>query len=151
MILYIIALIAVLIDQLAKYAVRTYMQLGETIPIAGDYFQLTSHRNNGAAWGIFAGQRWFLILITLVAIIFLIRYARNTTDKWTRYALGLYMGGALGNAIDRIAFGEVVDFFNVRIINYPIFNTADTFLVCGTILLVITTFKQPNNVAKGTN
>jgi len=124
------------------------MQLGESIPIAGDYFRLTSHRNNGAAWGIFAGQRWFLILIALIAIIAILGYARTVTDKWMRCALGLFMGGALGNAIDRIISGEVVDFFDIRIINYPIFNTADTFLVCGAILLVIITFKQPDNVER---
>jgi len=146
--LYIIAFIAILIDQVAKYTVRTYMQLGDSIPLAGDYFRLTSHRNTGAAWGIFAGQRWFLIFIALVAVIAILRYARNVKDRWMRCALGLFVGGALGNAIDRIVFGEVVDFFDVRIINYPIFNTADVFLVCGAILLVLTSFKQSDDVVR---
>ncbi|MED4271845.1 signal peptidase II [Geobacillus stearothermophilus] len=58
-------------------------------------------------------------------------YARHITNKWTRYAIGLFIGGAIGNAIDRLLFGEVVDFFDIRIINYPISNTADVFLVSG--------------------
>ncbi|WP_345774250.1 signal peptidase II [Cytobacillus sp. S13-E01] len=141
-ILYWISAITIVIDQLAKYMTRNFMEYGQTIPIINGFFHLTSHRNTGAAWGIFSGQKLFLISIAFIAIIAIIIYSRKVTDKLTRLALGLFIGGAAGNAADRLIFGEVTDMFDIRFINYPIFNTADIFLVSGAILLLISTYRE---------
>ncbi|MFE7064163.1 signal peptidase II [Sutcliffiella sp. NPDC057660] len=141
-ILYWIALITLAIDQLAKYMTRNFMEYGQTIPIIYNFFHLTSHRNAGAAWGIFSGQKFFLISIAFIAIIGIIFYSRKVTDKLTRIALGLFIGGAAGNVTDRLIFGEVTDMFDIQFINYPIFNTADVFLVSGAILLLISTYRE---------
>jgi signal peptidase II len=141
-ILYWIALITLTIDQLAKYMTRNFMEYGQTIPIINNFFHLTSHRNAGAAWGIFSGQKFFLISIAFIAIIGIIFYSRKVTDKLTRIALGLFIGGAAGNVTDRLIFGEVTDMFDIQFINYPIFNTADVFLVSGAFLLLISTYKE---------
>ncbi|MDF0728746.1 signal peptidase II [Cytobacillus sp. S13-E01] len=140
--MYWISAITIVIDQLAKYMTRNFMEYGQTIPIINGFFHLTSHRNTGAAWGIFSGQKLFLISIAFIAIIAIIIYSRKVTDKLTRLALGLFIGGAAGNAADRLIFGEVTDMFDIRFINYPIFNTADIFLVSGAILLLISTYRE---------
>ncbi|KAB7665084.1 signal peptidase II [Bacillus sp. B1-b2] len=140
--MYWIILIVAVIDQLAKYLIRNTMDYGQSISIIDKVFYLTSHRNPGAAWGIFSGQKWFLIIIAFIAIFGAIMYARKVTDKLTRIAIGLFIGGAMGNVIDRLFFGEVTDMFDFRLINYPIFNTADTFLVSGAILLIISTYRE---------
>jgi len=139
---YWIILIVVAVDQLAKYSVRNTMDYGQSIPLIDKVFYLTSHRNSGAAWGIFSGQTGFLIAIAFIAIIGFLVYSRKVTDKLTRIAFGLFIGGALGNVIDRLIFREVTDMFDFRLINYPIFNTADIFLVSGAILLIISTYRE---------
>ncbi|MDK8643778.1 MULTISPECIES: signal peptidase II [Bacillati] len=140
--MYWIILIVVAVDQLAKYSVRNTMDYGQSIPLIDKVFYLTSHRNSGAAWGIFSGQTGFLIAIAFIAIIGFLVYSRKVTDKLTRIAFGLFIGGALGNVIDRLIFREVTDMFDFRLINYPIFNTADIFLVSGAILLIISTYRE---------
>jgi len=118
------------------------MDYGQTIPIINGFFQLTSHRNAGAAWGIFSGQKIFLISIAIIVIVVGLIYSRKVTDKLTRIAFGFFIGGATGNVIDRLIFGEVTDMFEVTFINYPIFNTADVFLVSGAIFFLISTYKE---------
>jgi len=118
------------------------MDYGQSIPIIDGLFQLTSHRNTGAAWGIFSGQKVFLISIALIVIGIGLIYSRKVTDKLTRIAFGFFIGGGMGNVVDRIYFGEVTDMYEVTFINYPIFNTADVFLVCGVILFLVSTYKE---------
>jgi len=81
----------------------------------------------------------------LVVIVAIVIYARQVSDQLTRAGLSLVLGGALGNVVDRVLFGEVVDFFDVRFIQYPIFNTADVFIVTGVVILVLATWKESSN------
>ncbi|WP_338657047.1 signal peptidase II (plasmid) [Sporosarcina psychrophila] len=140
--MYWIIILTLSIDQLIKYLVRNFMDYGQSIPIIDGLFQLTSHRNTGAAWGIFSGQKVFLISIALIVIGIGLIYSRKVTDKLTRIAFGFFIGGGMGNVVDRIYFGEVTDMYEVTFINYPIFNTADVFLVCGVILFLVSTYKE---------
>jgi signal peptidase II len=140
--LYWIIILTLGIDQLFKYLVRNFMDYGQSIPIINGFIQLTSHRNTGAAWGIFSGQKIFLISIAIIVIVVGLIFSRRVTDKLTRIAFGLFIGGAMGNVVDRLIFGEVTDMFEVTFINYPIFNTADVFLVSGVILFLISTYKE---------
>lgn len=140
--MYWIIILTLSIDQLFKYLVRNFMDYGQSIPIINSFFQLTSHRNTGAAWGVFSGQKIFLISIAIIVIVIGLIYSRKVTDKLTRIAFGFFIGGAMGNVIDRLIFGEVTDMFEVTLIDYPIFNTADVFLVSGGILFLISTYKE---------
>ncbi|MBD1379954.1 signal peptidase II [Metabacillus arenae] len=138
---YLIAAGVILLDQLTKWLVVKNMELGENIPVIEDFFYITSHRNTGAAWGILQGQMWFFYIVTVIVIIGIIyymqRYAKK--EKLMGMALGLMLGGAIGNFIDRIFRKEVVDFFNTYIFGYdfPIFNIADASLCIGVGLLFI--------------
>lgn len=143
---YFVSLLIILIDQLTKVLVINYMEIGESIPLIDDILYLTSHRNPGAAWGILAGQMWFFYVITLIVIGVIVYYMRTYAkeQRFLGISLGLVLGGAIGNFIDRVLYQEVVDFVNVYIgsYNYPIFNVADSALVVGVILIGFITLKE---------
>lgn len=146
MIYYLIALFIILFDQLTKWAIVTYMSLGESITVIENFLYITSHRNRGAAWGILQGQMWFFYVVTVIVVIILITYIQKLpkNQRLMGYALGLMLGGAIGNFIDRIFRKEVVDFINTYILTYdfPIFNIADSALVVGVgLVLVLTLFE----------
>jgi signal peptidase II len=150
---YIYALIVLLADQASKWVIVNRLMLGETRSVIGEFFQITSHRNRGAAFGILQNQRWFFIVITLFVTMGIIWYLRKTIKERRRLlplALSLLLGGALGNFIDRALFGEVVDFLQLNFrfnwfgtpvdYTYPIFNVADASIVVGVILIFIESF-----------
>ncbi|WP_404452524.1 signal peptidase II [Virgibacillus necropolis] len=141
---YIIAGILVVIDQVTKWVVVKNMELYESITIIQDFFYFTSHRNKGAAWGILQGKMIFFYIVTTIVVIGVIyymqKYAKN--DKLLAISLTFVLGGAIGNFIDRIFRGEVVDFLDFIIFGYdfPIFNVADSSLVVGVTLVLLATF-----------
>ena len=144
MIYYVIALIAILVDQATKYVIASQMELGEKISVIGDFFMITSHRNRGAAFGILQDQRWFFIVVTTIVVIGLVWYinkVRTMPGKLLPIALSLVLGGAIGNFIDRVLYGEVVDFlmFNFGSYTFPIFNIADSCIVIGVGLIILDT------------
>lgn len=140
--MYWIIILTLGIDQLFKYLVRNFMDYGQSIPLINGFFQLTSHRNTGADWGIFSGQKIFLISIAIIVIVIGLIISRKVNDKQTRIAFGFFIGGAMGNVVDRLIYGEVTDMFEVTFINYPIFNTADVFIISGVILFLISAYKE---------
>lgn len=146
---YIIAFLIIIVDQWTKWLIVKYMELGESIPIIDQFLYLTSHRNRGAAWGILQGQMMFFYIITVIVIIGVIYYIQTEGRKkpMLGIALGLILGGAIGNFIDRLFRKEVVDFINVYIVNYnyPIFNIADAALVIGVGVILIQTFLEDRN------
>lgn len=164
LIYYIVAAIIIGIDQWTKRLVVNHMELGESISVIGTFFELTSHRNRGAAFGILQDQRWFFIAVTSVVIVGLIWYIRKIAREGRRllpFALGLVLGGAAGNFIDRLLFGEVVDFFDFHFklgtwLDYPfaIFNVADSAIVCGVALIFVDAliaWRQETKAAKAGN
>lgn len=144
---YVIAIIVLVIDQLTKWLVATKMSLYESIPLIQGVFYITSHRNRGAAFGILQNQQWLFISVTLVVIAFLLVYLHRLGRERSgaAWSFALILGGAAGNLLDRVRLGEVVDFFDFRLIHYPIFNVADSAIVIGVILLMIDTFRQPGH------
>ncbi|NMA82060.1 MAG: signal peptidase II [Jeotgalicoccus halophilus] len=140
----IVGIIVLAIDQLTKFLVATQMSLGESIPVIVEYLKITSHRNSGAAWGMFEGRMLFFYIITVAVLVFLIYFYKTEAKNNLLMQVGitLLMAGALGNFIDRLLFQEVVDFVDVLIINYdfPIFNVADSALTVGVIILLIEVF-----------
>ncbi|WP_026692102.1 signal peptidase II [Peribacillus kribbensis] len=141
MVYFLIALFVIALDQLTKWLIVKNLYLGESVEIIQNVFYITSHRNTGAAWGVLAGQMWFFYIITIAVIAglvyYLLKHARN--NILLGVSLGLMLGGAVGNFIDRIWRKEVVDFIHVYIVNYnfPVFNIADSALCIGVVLLVI--------------
>lgn len=141
---YIVAAVIIAIDQLTKWLVVSKMELYEQIPIIDNFFYLTSHRNSGAAWGILQDQMLFFYIVTVVVLVGVIYYMHTYAkgNKLLSLGLSFILGGAIGNFIDRLLHQEVVDFLDFIIFkyDYPIFNIADSALVVGVILVIITTF-----------
>ncbi|WP_164671739.1 signal peptidase II [Staphylococcus massiliensis] len=136
---YIIAVIVLIIDQLWKSAIVKWMEIGQTIPLWEGVFHITSLRNKGAAFGILQGQRWFFIIVTLIVVLGIIYYLQTegSNNRRISFALSLLLGGAIGNFFDRLIRGEVVDSLDFRLIDYPIFNLADVFIVSGVALMIL--------------
>lgn len=125
------ALLILILDQLTKLIIINTLELHQSLPVIEGVFHLTYVRNSGAAFGILAEQRIFFIIITLLLIGFLIFFYRQVKEQGLliNIILGLILGGAVGNLIDRVRFGYVIDFFDFRI--WPVFNIADTAIVIG--------------------
>ncbi|MBO8162301.1 MAG: signal peptidase II [Brevibacillus sp.] len=142
MLYYFLALVIVVVDQWTKYLVVSRMELGESIPLLPGVFHLTSHRNMGAAFGILQNQRALFIIITIAVVIGIVVALYRIGRKQPRVstALALVLGGAAGNFIDRLLTGQVVDFLDVTLINFPIFNIADMAITIGVALLLLDAF-----------
>jgi signal peptidase II len=138
---YLIALVIIILDQISKWIVVSQMAIGERITLIERVLYFTSHRNQGAAFGILQGQMWFFYIITVIVIIGIVYYMQKEAKNSLIFgvSLGLILGGAIGNFIDRLFRGEVVDFVDTYIFtyNFPIFNVADAALCIGVGLLFI--------------
>ena len=132
--LFLIALTVIGVDQLSKYLVRANMELGQSIPSEG-LVRLTYTTNTGGAFGLFANQTFLLSLAAVLAITILVLYLRYLPRGSTllNVGLGLDLGGAIGNLIDRVRLGEVTDFIDIGA--WPVFNLADSAIVVGTFLI----------------
>ncbi|MGH7572551.1 MAG: signal peptidase II [Gemmatimonadota bacterium] len=138
-----VPLAVVILDQLAKWWVRAELTLNQPVSIVGDNVRLLYIHNEGAAFGISIGEHsstLFLALASAASILVLyLLLATPVRDRLQRLALGLILGGAVGNIIDRVRFGEVVDFIQVGVSGHywPIFNVADSAVTVGAVLLGI--------------
>jgi len=129
------------LDQLTKYlAVTHLLPIGEYQLIDG-VFRLSFVENRGMAFGLLAGGRWVFILLTVLVlgavVYYYIKLPKTRSTLLTRMALTVVCAGALGNFIDRVRQGYVVDFFYFHWFEFPVFNVADIFVVCGTISLCV--------------
>lgn len=128
------------LDQLSKFWVVHNMTLGQSIPVLKGVFELHYVRNSGMAWSLFdgGGARWFFVVMTLLVFVLVIFAVKKhwLQGKFQLLSVAAVMGGALGNFIDRLLTGEVVDMIRVTFIDFPVFNVADCFVTCGAILLM---------------
>jgi len=135
-----------IIDIISKIVVSNYLNLNESIVIIKNFFNLTYVRNYGAAWSILNNRVSFLVIISLIIIGTIIYYIskKNNYNKMEILSYCLILGGALGNLINRVINGYVIDFldFNILGYDYPIFNLADTFIVIGVVLLFVNSLKK---------
>lgn len=128
----------VIIDQWSKYLTVTYLKPIGSIPLIPNVFHLTYGQNTGAAFSILQGKQTFLIILTSIVIAVLILYLIRNYKKGSKLlnlSIAFIIGGALGNLIDRVRLNYVVDLFDFTLINYPVFNSADIFVVLGTLAL----------------
>lgn len=165
--LYWIAIIIVVVDQITKMIVRTQMQIGDSIPLVGDWVKLTFTENPGMAFGISLGSSFVVTILAIVATVLIVIYLRSIRNQHAGYrtSLSLILGGAIGNIIDRIFYakifdygeffhGEVVDFIHFDLWSgripewvpflgdryvalFPIWNVADMSIVIGVSLVLI--------------
>ena len=137
----IVVIISLLLDIGSKFLVSKIFILNESKTIIDNFLNITYVRNTGAAWSILDNNTWMVTVISLLIIIGIIYYVyRNrVSKKILKIGYGLILGGAIGNFIDRIVYGYVIDFIDIDIFgwNYPIFNLADMFIVVGVILVMI--------------
>jgi signal peptidase II len=135
--------IILVLDQLTKMIVDRTMSLHQSIPIIDGFFSLTYVRNTGAAFGIFAGSHEafrlpFLILVSVIALGFVVVMLKRLRDEETGLitALSFIIGGAIGNLVDRVLYGEVIDFVDFYWSNYhwPAFNVADSCITVGVLI-----------------
>lgn len=136
------AAVIVAADQFSKYLTVKHIGLYEVVPVWDKVFHFTYLQNTGMGFSLLEGYRWFFIVLTFAALGLMVLAIKK---KWINHPTGLWAlsfiaGGALGNLIDRIRLGYVVDMICVEFIDFPVFNIADSFVVCGAILLVIYTF-----------
>jgi signal peptidase II len=138
---YVVAFMVVVFDQLAKLWVRRNFALNSVRPVVDGVFNLTFIRNDGAAFGVLRGNNLFFIVLSLLAVAVIIalggRYGRSTVI--VKLGVGLILGGAGGNLIDRFLHGHVIDFldFYVGSWHWPAFNLADSSICTGVALLVL--------------
>ncbi len=154
----IIAVTAVLVglDQLTKWLAVVYLKNGDPCVLIRDVFQFSYTENTGAAFGMLEGGRWFFILLTGITMLALAVFLLS--GKFRRFRMfnisaTLILAGGIGNLIDRIVRGYVVDFIDVTLISFPLFNVADCCVVIGSVLLLIffLFFYEEKTPAEGTH
>lgn len=149
----IVMVLIMILDQGVKYWTTVNLAVGETSPIIHGFIEFTNVHNNGAAHGILQGYRWLFIVLTLIfAIVVFILLKKNVIKgKMGRWTIVMIMAGGLGNCIDRIINGYVVDMFSFTLpesfpvfnVNYPVFNVADMFIsVCGVLFCLYLIFHK---------
>lgn len=149
--LIIVAIPSLVLDIITKRMVQMYIPKGNGISIIDGFFNLRHDRNTGAAFGILSDQRTLLVLITIAALIFILVYSfRFSHSRWMQISLGFLLGGAVGNFIDRIYLGEVVDFLQFGIASknlyWPTFNVADISVCIGAGMLIVYLFRIQKTV-----
>ncbi|AGV72951.1 MULTISPECIES: signal peptidase II [Lactococcus] len=134
----VIIVVGIIADQVFKNWVVANIQLGDTKKIWPDVLSLTYIKNDGAAWSSFSGQQWFFLVLTPIVLIVALWFLwKKMGQNWYFAGLTLIIAGALGNFIDRVRQGFVVDMFQTEFMNFPIFNIADILLSVGFVVLFI--------------
>lgn len=140
----IIATIIVIIDQVLKVVIDNILSINATIRVIPDVFYITKVYNTGAAWSMFDDSLIVLIIIAIVAFFLLLKYQNVFVEnKRNTLAFALIYGGLVGNLIDRVVYGYVIDYLHIYIISYsfPVFNLADIAIVIGFLLVIIAIIK----------
>ena len=126
-------------DQFTKYLTVANIPLYADVPFIPGLLQLTYVQNTGAAFSSFEGQQWLFALIFVIFSVLIVREYRKQTMGFTRlewWCIAAIYGGGLGNMIDRVRLGYVVDMIETTFVEFPVFNVADCFITCGCILMM---------------
>lgn len=138
------------LDQLTKWLAVTYLKGGDSFPLWEGVLHFTYVENTGAAFGIFKDQRWLFMVVSSVAIVLLIGYyfLGRPHDRLMTVALACVTGGGIGNMIDRILLGYVVDFIDFTLIDFAVFNIADSFVCIGVGLMFLSLLHSARREAR---
>jgi signal peptidase II len=143
-----LAVLVLVLDQLSKYAVLQALDYGQSVRVT-DFFNLVLTYNRGVAFGLLASDYWwkpyFLATVSLLIVAGLLIWLRHQPGRWPRLSVGLIVGGAVGNVIDRFGQPGVVDFLDFHVAGYhwPAFNVADSAIVVGVALLLLDGLFEP--------
>ena len=140
----IIATIIVIIDQVLKIVIDNILSINESTQVIPNVFYITKVYNTGAAWSLFEGSGILLIIIAIVAFFLLLKYQNHFMEnKRNILAFALIYGGLVGNLIDRVIYGYVIDYLHIYIFgfSFPVFNLADMAIVAGFLLVIIAIIK----------
>lgn len=142
MLFALLALLVIAIDQAAKYYVDTHFYVGESVPVIQNIFHWTYVQNPGAAFGLFEGQRFFFLAVACAVIVGAWYFRKDilALGCWGSYGATLFVGGAIGNLIDRARQGLVIDFFDFRI--WPVFNVADIAICVGVAMVLYVVLRE---------
>lgn len=142
--IFYLAFAVFLADRITKICVIKLMPLGESLPLIPGFFHLTFIMNPGAAFGIFQKQTVFFILVTVAVVIGILYFIWKIPhpNLFLRWGFGLELGGAIGNLVDRLYYGRVIDFFDFQV--WPVFNVADIAVVVGVGALLVGVWKIEN-------
>lgn len=130
----------VAVDQFTKYLTVAYISAGENLPFVPGLLQLTLVHNDGAAFSSFQGQQWLFALIFIIFTgLMMYEYFHKSMGFTTfeRWCIAAIYGGGVGNMIDRVRLGYVVDMIETTFVEFPVFNVADCFITCGCILMAV--------------
>ena len=138
--LFIISIIVLLIDLISKRLVLNLLIENQSFEIIENFFSLTYVKNTGVAFSMIEGYFPLIVIVTVIILFMLFKYIKDGINNSVELvSYGFIIGGAVGNLVDRIIMGYVVDFFDFNIFGYqaPIFNVADIFIVVGVLMLII--------------
>ncbi|MDD2308578.1 MAG: signal peptidase II [Desulfuromonadaceae bacterium] len=151
-----IAAVGIIIDQITKIAIDRSMQLFDSIPIIEHFFNITYVRNKGAAFSFLSNASWrlpfFITISTIAALVILVAFRRLRDDqRLAHISLAMIFSGAVGNLIDRIRLGEVIDFLDIHWYrhHWPAFNVADSLICVGVFLLAVDMILEEKRLKKG--
>ena len=133
--IFVIALLTFLLDRITKFAIITNFSQGDILVVIRKFFRITLVFNTGTAFGLLKGANFLFVVLSLAVIIFILLYTHKDRSARLNLAvpLGLIVGGAVGNLLDRVRYGYVIDFIDFRV--WPVFNVADSAITIGMIIL----------------
>lgn len=146
----VVILLSIAADQLSKYYAASYLTEIGTLPLIPDVFHFTYVENRGAAFGMLSDHRWVFMVLSVLGIGAMIVWLAWEKPKslWTRAAISLVIGGGIGNMIDRVILGYVIDFIDCRFIDFYVFNIADSCVCVGCAMFVIGALYEEVKAAK---
>jgi len=143
------AFLMVIVDQISKFLVVKHIVFGSRHVVIPHFFNLTYITNTGAAWGVMAGRGWLLLAISIAVLLSIVVFLGNLSEGWVEryYGLLLVASGIVGNSLDRVFRGEVVDFlqFYAGRFYWPSFNVADSCITAGVLLFIISSIFRPES------
>ncbi|HEY8740255.1 MAG TPA: signal peptidase II [Candidatus Dormibacteraeota bacterium] len=133
--LFVVALVVFILDRVTKLAIQHNLGLGDHVQVLGDILWLDHTQNSGIAFSLARTHSGLVFVFDILAIVFILYLARRmpSGEPWMRLGLGMVLGGAVGNAVDRVLAGSVTDFIDFRI--WPVFNVADMGVTVGALLI----------------
>lgn len=139
-----IAISVFVLDQIIKFIISKAMIVNQSIPVVNNIFNITYVQNKGAAFGIFWGIGWPLILIGILVILGIVYFhEKMKINDFTQLPLALLLGGSMGNIFDRVFRSYVIDYLDFRV--WPVFNLADIMINVGVLLIIIHLFQEESN------
>ena len=139
-----ICLITFLADRISKHLIVSSLKVGKSVTIIKNFFSITLAKNTGIAFSLLEGKIGIIILLTILVILLLLEMLKKENKEKEKICYAVIIGGAIGNLLDRLLYGYVIDFLDFKIFgyDYPIFNIADSCIVIGIILLLIISFTE---------